>query len=213
MNRLSIILSSLALVVALTAGGAYAASSTVLNGANIKNHTIGLAKLTPKAVKQLKGQRGARLPRPGWLRRRGRHRRRGRPQGDRRDRRDRRDRPDRRLRPQQGHVRERPRRRQSCRARRTSELVATCPWDEGDLGRLVLPQHGSTYLSQQPRLTAGRGVVWIDTNARVSTEPAGHTRSAPPPSPHHQHHEQRPGRFVTVGAQRVFHALSAKPLP
>ena len=60
MNRLSILLSSLALVVALTAGGAYAASTTVLNGNTIKNHTIGLAKLTPKAVKQLQGQRGPR---------------------------------------------------------------------------------------------------------------------------------------------------------
>jgi hypothetical protein len=57
-NRLSLVISTLALVVALTAGGAYA--SDVIQGSAIANHTIGIAKLTPKAVSQLHGARGPR---------------------------------------------------------------------------------------------------------------------------------------------------------
>jgi hypothetical protein len=58
MKRLSLILSCLALVISLTTAGSYA--SGLVNGAGIMNHTIGIGKLTPKAVKQLQGQRGAR---------------------------------------------------------------------------------------------------------------------------------------------------------
>lgn len=56
MNRASIVIASLALVIALTAAGANAAG--LINGANIKNHTIGIAKLKQQTVKQLKGQKG-----------------------------------------------------------------------------------------------------------------------------------------------------------
>jgi hypothetical protein len=56
MHRTSIILSALALIVSLTASGAYAASQ--MSGSTIMNGTIGVAKLTPKAIKQLKGNKG-----------------------------------------------------------------------------------------------------------------------------------------------------------
>lgn len=60
MKRLSLIFSSLALVISLTAAGSYAAGK--VNGSTIMNHSVGIAKLTPRAVKQLQGQRGER----GW---------------------------------------------------------------------------------------------------------------------------------------------------
>jgi hypothetical protein len=56
--RIPMIFSALALVISLTGAGAYAASQ--VNGGTIMNHTIGVAKLTPKAVKQLKGNTGDR---------------------------------------------------------------------------------------------------------------------------------------------------------
>lgn len=58
-HRASLLMSALALVVSLTAGGAYA-STIIVDGSLIKNHTIGVAKLTPQAVKQLKGAKGSR---------------------------------------------------------------------------------------------------------------------------------------------------------
>lgn len=50
------VVSTLALVVSLGTGGAYAASQ--VNGATIKNHTIPATKLTPAAVKMLHGASG-----------------------------------------------------------------------------------------------------------------------------------------------------------
>lgn len=58
--RVPLIFSALALVISLTGAGAYAASQ--VNGSTIMNGSIGVAKLTPKAVKQLQGKRGER----GW---------------------------------------------------------------------------------------------------------------------------------------------------
>jgi hypothetical protein len=58
--RIPMIFSALALVISLTGAGAYAASQ--VNGGTIMNHTIGVGKLTTQALKQLKGQQGAR----GW---------------------------------------------------------------------------------------------------------------------------------------------------
>jgi hypothetical protein len=54
--RLPLIFSTLALVISLTGAGAYAASQ--VSGTTIMNHTIGIGKLTPLAVKQLKGHNG-----------------------------------------------------------------------------------------------------------------------------------------------------------
>ena len=56
--RIPLIFSALALVTSLTGAGAYAASQ--VNGSTIMNGSIGVAKLTPKAVKQLKGNKGDR---------------------------------------------------------------------------------------------------------------------------------------------------------
>lgn len=56
MNRLPLILSALALVVALTASGAIAAVK--INGADIKRGTIPADRLTKNARATLKGQRG-----------------------------------------------------------------------------------------------------------------------------------------------------------
>lgn len=58
-RRLPLWLSATALVVALTGLGGAAYASGLINGASIKNHTISAAKLTPAAVKQLKGATGA----------------------------------------------------------------------------------------------------------------------------------------------------------
>lgn len=58
-NRLPLILSALALVVSLTGAGAIAASS-MIDGATIKNGSIGAAKLTKNAQAFLKGKRGER---------------------------------------------------------------------------------------------------------------------------------------------------------
>jgi hypothetical protein len=55
--RIPMILSATALAVSLTGvGGVYAAG--LVNGSTIMNHTIGIGKLTPKAVHQLQGHRG-----------------------------------------------------------------------------------------------------------------------------------------------------------
>lgn len=55
--RIPMILSVLALAISLTGvGGVYAAG--LVNGTTIMNHTIGVGKLTPQAVKQLKGHDG-----------------------------------------------------------------------------------------------------------------------------------------------------------
>jgi hypothetical protein len=51
------IIASVALFVAL-GGGAVAYAAGVINGSQIKNHTIASKKLTKKAIKQLKGNRG-----------------------------------------------------------------------------------------------------------------------------------------------------------
>lgn len=56
--RIPLIFSALALVISLTGAGAYAASQ--VNGSTIMNGSIGVAKLSPKAVKQLKGAKGDR---------------------------------------------------------------------------------------------------------------------------------------------------------
>ena len=56
-NRLSLILSALALVVSLTGVSAFAASQ--INGATIKNHSITANKLTQAAISQLHGAQGA----------------------------------------------------------------------------------------------------------------------------------------------------------
>jgi hypothetical protein len=61
LNRIPLILSALALTVALTGVGAQAAG--VFDGSQIMNGTIGVAKLTPKAIKQLHGLKGERGPR------------------------------------------------------------------------------------------------------------------------------------------------------
>src|SRR5262252_10928124 len=53
---LAVVLSGAALAVALTGTGASAAG--LINGAQIRNHTISVAKLTPQAVHQLHGARG-----------------------------------------------------------------------------------------------------------------------------------------------------------
>jgi hypothetical protein len=58
MSRIPTILSGLALTVSLTGAGAFAAVQ--IDGSSIKNGTIGIAKLTPKAVKQLRGAHGDR---------------------------------------------------------------------------------------------------------------------------------------------------------
>jgi hypothetical protein len=58
LNRLPLAVSALALTVALTGAGAQAAG--VFNGSQIMNGTIGVAKLTPKAIKQLHGLKGDR---------------------------------------------------------------------------------------------------------------------------------------------------------
>jgi hypothetical protein len=57
-DRLPLILSALALVVSLTAGGAYA--SGVIDGHVIADGSIAVSKLTPNAIRTLKGQRGPR---------------------------------------------------------------------------------------------------------------------------------------------------------
>ena len=57
-NRLAMITSVTALVVSLTGAGAFAA--TQIDGATIKNGSIGVAKLSPKAIKQLHGAKGER---------------------------------------------------------------------------------------------------------------------------------------------------------
>jgi hypothetical protein len=56
MNRTPTILSALALVISLTGTGALAASQ--ISGSSIKNGSIGLVKLTPKAISQLHGVKG-----------------------------------------------------------------------------------------------------------------------------------------------------------
>jgi hypothetical protein len=56
MHRISITLSALALFVALTTSGALA--SGLIDGHSIRNGTIAAAKLTPNAVRSLRGQRG-----------------------------------------------------------------------------------------------------------------------------------------------------------
>ena len=58
-NRAALLMSALALIISLTMGGAYA-STIIVDGGLIKNHTIGIGKLTPLAVKQLKGIPGKR---------------------------------------------------------------------------------------------------------------------------------------------------------
>jgi hypothetical protein len=57
----AMIVACLALVVAL--GGTAAASSGLINGAQIKNHTIGPTKLTATAISYLRGHSGAVGPR------------------------------------------------------------------------------------------------------------------------------------------------------
>lgn len=64
-RRLPLWVSALALIVALTGvGGAVAASTGLINGAKIKNHTIGANKLTAGAVATLKGRVGASVAGP-----------------------------------------------------------------------------------------------------------------------------------------------------
>jgi hypothetical protein len=54
------VIAALALFVALGGGAAWA--SGLINGSQIKNHSISTKKLTKKAIKQLHGARGARGP-------------------------------------------------------------------------------------------------------------------------------------------------------
>ena len=207
MNRLSIVLSSLALVVALTAGGAYAATSTVLNGNTIQNHTISLAKLTPKAVKQLKGKRGPRGL-DGFDGVDGADGVEADDHGDRCTRRDRRDRRSRRLRPGQDHVRERLPDDDSAPAAR-HRLAATCPvaskviaagW-YADMGRRTCR---SSTIDDRTWQVLDRRQTAIVSRHRLGVRGlrrrlTGTTRTT----------QQRPGRFVTVGALRV--ALRGAP--
>lgn len=57
-RRAPVAFSALALIVSLTGIGGAAYASGVINGASIRNHTIGLVKLKPATIKALKGARG-----------------------------------------------------------------------------------------------------------------------------------------------------------
>jgi hypothetical protein len=61
MNKVSMVIACLALLVS-TAGGAYAGVSSLIGSKQIKDHSVNLVDLSSSTVKALKGQRGPQGP-------------------------------------------------------------------------------------------------------------------------------------------------------